>query len=159
VRIDRLVAVDDCGTVVNPLIVHGQISGGLAQGLGEALYERMEFSEDGQLMTGSLLEYAVPKASMLPDWELDLLATPSPNNPLGAKGVGESGCVAAPPAVVNAGARCAGTAGFRSADDEIGHATDVRESMGRYSVAGGRVMGSCAGLWARAPDGGSYASG
>ena len=102
VHLERLLAVDDCGTVVNPLIVDGQVSGGLAQGVGEALYERIEFSEDGQLLTGSLLEYAVPKASMLPDWELDLVATPSPNNPLGAKGVGESGCVSAPPAIVNA---------------------------------------------------------
>lgn len=102
VYLERLIAVDDCGTVVNPLIVDGQVSGGLAQGVGEALYERIEFGEDGQLLTGSLLEYAVPKASMLPDWELDLVATPSPNNPLGAKGVGESGCVSAPPAVVNA---------------------------------------------------------
>ncbi len=102
VRIERMIAVDDCGTVVNPLIVDGQVSGGLAQGVAEALYERIVFSDDGQLLTGSLLEYAVPKADMLPDWELDLVATPSPNNPLGAKGVGESGCVAAPPAIVNA---------------------------------------------------------
>jgi carbon-monoxide dehydrogenase large subunit len=102
VHIRRLVAVDDCGTVVNPLIVDGQVSGGLAQGVAEALYERIVFSDDGQLLTGSLLEYAVPTAEMLPDWELDLVATPSPNNPLGAKGIGESGCVSAPPAVVNA---------------------------------------------------------
>jgi carbon-monoxide dehydrogenase large subunit len=102
VKIERLIAVDDCGTVVNPLIVDGQISGGLAQGVAEALYERIVFDDDGQLLTGSLLEYAVPKADMLPDWELELVSTPSPNNPLGAKGVGESGCVSAPPAVVNA---------------------------------------------------------
>ena len=102
VSLERLVVVDDCGTVVNPLIVLGQVSGGLAQGVGEALLEQMVFSDDGQLITGSLLEYAVPRASTLPDWELDLLNTPSPNNPLGAKGVGESGCVSAPPAVVHA---------------------------------------------------------
>lgn len=103
VRLERLVVVDDCGTVVNPLIVDGQISGGLAQGVAEALYERIVFDEDsGQLLTGSLLEYAVPTADMLPNWELDLVCTPSPANPLGAKGVGESGCVSAPPAVVNA---------------------------------------------------------
>ncbi|MBV9328355.1 MAG: xanthine dehydrogenase family protein molybdopterin-binding subunit [Chloroflexi bacterium] len=102
VKLERLVVVDDCGTVVNPLIVLGQVSGGLAQGVGEALYERMVFGEDGQLLTGSLLEYAVPRADMLPDWELDLVNTPSTTNPLGAKGVGESGCVSAPPAVVNA---------------------------------------------------------
>jgi carbon-monoxide dehydrogenase large subunit len=102
VRIERLVAVDDCGTVVNPLIVDGQVSGGLAQGVAEALYEQIVFDDDGQLLTGTLLEYAVPTAEMLPDWELSLVATPSPNNPLGAKGIGESGCVSAPPAVVNA---------------------------------------------------------
>jgi aerobic carbon-monoxide dehydrogenase large subunit len=102
VSLKRLVAVDDCGTVVNPLIVDGQVSGGLAQGVAEALYERIVFGDDGQLLTGSLLEYAVPKADMVPDWELDLVCTPSPANPLGAKGVGESGCVSAPPAVVNA---------------------------------------------------------
>jgi carbon-monoxide dehydrogenase large subunit len=102
VHLERLVAVDDCGTVVNPLIVDGQVSGGLAQGVAEALYEQIVFDDDGQLLTGTLLEYAVPTAEMLPDWELDLVATPSPNNPLGAKGIGESGCVSAPPAVVNA---------------------------------------------------------
>jgi carbon-monoxide dehydrogenase large subunit len=102
VHIERLVAVDDCGTAVNPLIVDGQVSGGLAQGIAEALYEQIVFDDDGQLLTGTLLEYAVPTAEMLPDWELSLEATPSPNNPLGAKGIGESGCVSAPPAVVNA---------------------------------------------------------
>jgi carbon-monoxide dehydrogenase large subunit len=102
VHLERLVAVDDCGTVVNPLIVDGQVMGGLTQGVAEALYERIVFSEDGQLLTGSLLEYAVPTAEMVPDYELDLVQTPSPNNPLGAKGIGESGCVSAPPAIVNA---------------------------------------------------------
>jgi carbon-monoxide dehydrogenase large subunit len=102
VHLERLVAVDDCGTVVNPLIVDGQIAGGLAQGIAEALYERVVFADDGQLLSGSLLEYAVPTAKMLPTFELDLVGTASPNNPLGAKGVGESGCVAAPPAIVNA---------------------------------------------------------
>jgi carbon-monoxide dehydrogenase large subunit len=102
VRLERLIAVDDCGTVVNPLIVDGQVAGGLTQGVGEALYERMVFGADGQLLTASLLEYAVPKASMLPDYELDFVETKSPNNPLGAKGIGESGCVSAPPAILNA---------------------------------------------------------
>jgi carbon-monoxide dehydrogenase large subunit len=102
VRLERLIAVDDCGTVVNPLIVDGQVSGGLAQGVAEALYERVVYDDNGQLLTSYLLEYAVPTADMLPDWELDLVCTPSPANPLGAKGVGESGCVSAPPAVVNA---------------------------------------------------------
>jgi carbon-monoxide dehydrogenase large subunit len=102
VHLDRLVSVDDCGTVVNPLIVDGQVAGGLTQGVAEALYERIVFSEDGQLLTGSLLEYAVPTAGMVPEYELDMIETPSPLNPLGAKGIGESGCVSAPPAIVNA---------------------------------------------------------
>lgn len=102
VRLERLIAVDDCGTVVNPLIVEGQVAGGLAQGIGQALYERVVYDQEGQLLTASLLDYAVPTAEMLPDYELDTTVTPSPFNPLGAKGVGEAGCVAAPPAVVNA---------------------------------------------------------
>jgi aerobic carbon-monoxide dehydrogenase large subunit len=102
VSLERLVSVDDCGTVVNPLIVDGQVAGGLTQGVAEALYERIVFAEDGQLLTGNLLEYAVPTAEMVPDYELDLVETPSPLNPLGAKGIGESGCVSAPPAIVNA---------------------------------------------------------
>ncbi len=102
VKLERFVAVDDIGTVVNPLIVHGQVAGGLAQGIGEALYERMAWDEDGQLLTASLGDYALPTAHMVPDYELDLVETPSPFNPLGAKGVGESGCVTAPPAIVNA---------------------------------------------------------
>ena len=121
VRLERLVAVDDCGTVVNPLIVDGQVSGGLAQGVAEALYEQMVFGSDGQLLTGSLLEYAVPTADMLPDWELDLVSTPSPNNPLGAKGIGESGCVSAPPAVVNAVLDALAALGF----DPVGTPLDM----------------------------------
>jgi carbon-monoxide dehydrogenase large subunit len=102
VKLERLVAVDDIGTVVNPLVVDGQVAGGLAQGIAEALYERIAWDEDGQLITSTLLDYAVPTAHMLPDFELDLVETKSPNNPLGAKGVGESGCVSAPPAIVHA---------------------------------------------------------
>jgi carbon-monoxide dehydrogenase large subunit len=102
VHLERLVVVDDCGTVINPLIVHGQVAGSLAQGIAEALYERVVFSEHGELLSGSLLDYAVPKAAMLPNFELDMLSTPSPNNPLGAKGIGEAGCVSAPPAILNA---------------------------------------------------------
>jgi carbon-monoxide dehydrogenase large subunit len=102
ISLERLVAVDDCGTVINPLIVDGQIMGGLAQGIGQALFERVVYDDDGQLLTASLLDYAVPTAHMVPEYELDLVATPSPNNPLGVKGVGESGCVSAPPAIVNA---------------------------------------------------------
>jgi len=102
VHLDRVVAVDDCGTVVNPLIVDGQVAGGLTQGLAEALYERVVFGDDGQLLTANLLDYAMPRADAVPVFELGLVETPSPNNPLGAKGIGESGCVSGPPAIVNA---------------------------------------------------------
>jgi carbon-monoxide dehydrogenase large subunit len=102
IHLERLVTVDDCGTVINPLIVDGQVAGGLTQGIGQALFERVAYDDDGQLLTMSLLDYAVPTAHMVPEYELDLTETPSPNNPLGAKGVGESGCVSAPPAIVNA---------------------------------------------------------
>jgi carbon-monoxide dehydrogenase large subunit len=102
VTLERLVVVDDCGTVVNPLIVHGQVAGSLAQGIGEALYERVAFAETGDLLSSSLLDYALPKAAMLPTYELDMVCTPSPNNPLGAKGIGEAGCVSAPPAILHA---------------------------------------------------------
>jgi carbon-monoxide dehydrogenase large subunit len=116
VRLERLITVDDCGTVINPLIVDGQIAGGLAQGIGQALYERIVFDEDGQLLTASLLDYAVPNADMLPDFELDLTVTPSPNNPLGVKGVGESGAVSAPPAIVNAVLDALAPLGIRQLD-------------------------------------------
>jgi carbon-monoxide dehydrogenase large subunit len=102
VSLDRLIVVNDCGTAVNPLIVYGQIAGGVCQAIGEAMYERVAFDEDGQILTASLLDYAVPTAHMVPMYEMELLATKSPNNPLGAKGVGEFGCVTAPPAIVNA---------------------------------------------------------
>jgi aerobic carbon-monoxide dehydrogenase large subunit len=102
VSLQRLIVVDDCGVVVNPLIVHGQVAGGLAQGVAEALYERVVFGDGGDLLSSSLLDYALPKAAMLPSFELDMLETPAPNNPLGAKGIGEAGCVTAPPAIVHA---------------------------------------------------------
>jgi aerobic carbon-monoxide dehydrogenase large subunit len=102
VKLDRLITVNDCGVVVNPLIVNGQIAGGVTQAIGEAMYEKVAFDEDGQLLTASLLDYAIPTAHMVPDYELRSVSTPSPNNPLGAKGVGEFGCVTAPPAIVNA---------------------------------------------------------
>ncbi len=98
----RYVAVDDCGTVVNPLIVAGQIQGALTQGFAQALRERVVYDESGQLLTATLSDYAVPKANDLPKFESEMVSTPSPVNPLGAKGIGEAGTVAAPPALVNA---------------------------------------------------------
>jgi carbon-monoxide dehydrogenase large subunit len=102
VHVVRLVAVDDCGTVLNPLIVEGQVHGALAQGAGQALLERIAYSADGALLTGSLLDYAVPRAADLPGWVTGHTVTPSPLNPLGVKGVGEAGTIGLPPAVVNA---------------------------------------------------------
>jgi carbon-monoxide dehydrogenase large subunit len=102
VRVERLVAVDDPGTVVNPLIVEGQIHGSAAHGVGEALFERMVYDPDGQVLTGSLLDYALPTAHVLPTWTTGHVETPSPQQPFGAKGVGEAGNIGAPPAIVNA---------------------------------------------------------
>lgn len=102
VRLLRYIAVDDCGPVINPMIVEGQIHGGIVQGVGQALYEGAIYDEDGQLVTGSFLDYAMPKARFFPRLELDHTVTPSPHNPLGVKGVGETGTIASTPAVVNA---------------------------------------------------------
>ncbi|NMP23407.1 xanthine dehydrogenase family protein molybdopterin-binding subunit [Sulfobacillus harzensis] len=102
VKLLRYIAVDDCGPVINPMIVEGQIHGGIAQGVGQALYEGARYDEDGQLLTGSFLDYAMPKARFFPPIELDHTVTPSPHNPLGVKGVGETGTIASTPAVVNA---------------------------------------------------------
>ena len=101
VAIKRYLAVDDCGKVINPLLVDGQVHGGVAQGLGQALYEQVVYDDTGQLVTGEYMDYALPKAAMVPTIETDRTETPSPVNPLGVKGVGEAGTIAASPAVVN----------------------------------------------------------
>jgi aerobic carbon-monoxide dehydrogenase large subunit len=99
----RYVAVDDCGRVINPLLVDGQVHGGIVQSIGQALYEEVVYNEDGQLITGTLMDYAVPRASHIPkNFELDRTETPSPVNPLGVKGVGEAGTIGATPAIVGA---------------------------------------------------------
>jgi carbon-monoxide dehydrogenase large subunit len=98
----RYVAVDDCGKVINPLLVDGQIHGGIVQSLGQALFEEVVYDEQGQLVTGSLMDYALPRASHIPWLELDRTETPSPVNPLGVKGVGEAGTIGATPAIVGA---------------------------------------------------------
>jgi len=102
VKVRRFVAVDDCGNIINPMIVDGQIHGGLAQGVGPALYEEIGYDEDGNVFGGSFLDYYVPTALECPNWETAKTVTPSPHHPLGAKGVGESATVGAPPAIVNA---------------------------------------------------------
>lgn len=112
----RYVAVDDCGTVINPLLVDGQIHGGIAQGIGQALYEEAVYDDSGQLLSGSLMDYAIPTANMLPRYETDRTETPTPVNELGAKGVGEAGTIAAAGAVVNAAVDALAPFGVRHVD-------------------------------------------
>ena len=102
VKVRRFVAVDDCGHIINPLIVEGQIHGGLTMGLAPALYEEIVYNEDGQNLSGTFADYLVPTAVESPKWETGHTITPSPHHPLGAKGVGESPTVGAPPAIANA---------------------------------------------------------
>ena len=98
----RYVAVDDVGNVINPMIVDGQLHGGIAQGAAQALWEWATYDDAGDLTTASLMEYGVPRADQLPKFETDRTVTPSPVNPLGVKGAGEAGAIAATPAVANA---------------------------------------------------------
>lgn len=102
IKLRRYIAVDDCGRVINPLLVDGQIQGGLAQGIAQALFEEAVYDENGQLISGSLMDYAVPKADDLVNFELDRTETPSPVNALGVKGIGEAGTIASSAAIVNA---------------------------------------------------------
>ncbi len=100
--VESLVWVDDAGTIVNPLLAEGQLHGALAQGLGQALMEQVVYDERAQLVTGTLMDYAVPRANDVTPVTIEKMHTPSPRNPLGAKGLGEAGCIAVPPVVVNA---------------------------------------------------------
>lgn len=102
VKVIRFAAVDDCGVVLNPMIVDGQVVGSLAQGFGQALLEGMEFSEAGDPLTSSFMDYLIPAAMDVPEFTLGRTVSPAPSNPLGVKGTGESGCIGAPPAIVNA---------------------------------------------------------
>ena len=102
VALKRYIAVDDCGNRINPLIIEGQIHGGIVQGVAQALYEGAVYNEDGQLLTGTLMDYAVPTAAMVPHFELDHTVTPSPVNALGVKGAGEAGTIGSAQAVINA---------------------------------------------------------
>jgi aerobic carbon-monoxide dehydrogenase large subunit len=112
----RYVAVDDVGRKINPMIVDGQIHGGIAQGVGQALWEGAVYDENGQLLSGSMLDYAIPRASWLPSFELGETVTPSPVNPLGVKGVGEAGAIASTPATVNAVIDALSALGVRNVD-------------------------------------------
>ncbi len=102
IDIQRYVAIDDCGNIINPMLVAGQVHGGIAQGLGQALYEGAVYDENGQLLTGSFMDYAVPKVTQLPHFETGHTVTPSPVNPMGVKGVGEAGTIGSTPCIVNA---------------------------------------------------------
>jgi carbon-monoxide dehydrogenase large subunit len=102
VHLKRYVAVDDCGPQINPVIVEGQVHGGVVQGIGQALWEEAVYDEIGQLITGSMLDYALPRAECLPEIEVLSTVTPSPHHPLGLKGIGEAGTIASTVTVYNA---------------------------------------------------------
>ena len=116
VELVRYVAVDDVGKKINPMIVDGQLHGGIAQGVGQALWEGAIYSDEGQLLTGSMLDYTMPRASFFPNIELDETVTPSPVNPIGVKGVGEAGAIASTAAVANAVVDALGPLGIRHLD-------------------------------------------
>jgi carbon-monoxide dehydrogenase large subunit len=119
VRLEQLIAVDDSGTVINPLLAEGQIHGAMSQGIGEALQERVVYDADGQLLTASLLDYALPTAGQVVAPVTDHIVTPSPLNPLGAKGMGEAGIIGTPPAIVNAAIDALAPLGIRHLDPPL----------------------------------------
>jgi carbon-monoxide dehydrogenase large subunit len=102
IHVRRFVAIDDCGNIINPMIVQGQVHGGLTQGIAPAMYESLVYDDDGNILNGTLMDYLVPTAVESPKWETGHTITPSPHHPIGAKGVGESPTVGAPPAIANA---------------------------------------------------------
>jgi carbon-monoxide dehydrogenase large subunit len=116
VQIRRFIAVDDCGVRINPMIVEGQVHGGLADGVGMALMQVIAFDADGNCLGGSFMDYLLPTAMECPSWELGATVTPSPHHPIGAKGVGESATVGSPPAIVNSVIDALKPFGVRHAD-------------------------------------------
>jgi len=116
VKVRRFIAVDDCGTQINPMIIEGQVHGGLTDGIGMALMEMISFDENGNCLNSTLMDYLIPTAMEVPDWETGHTVTPSPHHPIGAKGVGESATVGSPPAVVNAVVDALKPFGIRHAD-------------------------------------------
>ena len=116
IDIKRYLTVDDCGVVINPLLAEGQIHGGIAQGIGQALFEGAVYDELGNLLSGSLMDYAVPKAYNLPSYDANRTETPSPHNPLGVKGIGEAATIGSTPAVVNAVIDALASYGIRHLD-------------------------------------------
>ncbi len=119
--------MDDCGRVINPMIVEGQIHGGVVQGIGQALWEGAVYDDNGQLLTGSMMDYALPQGGRLPDFELGMTETPTTVNPLGVKGIGETGTIASTPAVYNAVMDALAPLGV----DEDRHAADARAGLAR----------------------------
>ena len=116
VKIVKYVAVDDCGKQVNPLLIEGQVQGGIAQSIGAALMEQTVYDESGQLLTGEFMDYAIPRATDIPDFVLGSTVTPSPSNPLGVKGVGEAGTIGSTPAIANAVVDALSPLGIRHLD-------------------------------------------
>ncbi len=116
VAIKRYIAVDDCGPQINPLLVEGQVQGGIAHSIGQALFEQTVYDDSGQLLTGEFMDYALPRASDIPEYTLGSTYTPSPVNPLGVKGVGEAGTIGATPAIANAVIDALSTLGMRHLD-------------------------------------------
>ena len=113
----RYIVCDDVGKAVNPMIVRGQVHGGVAQGVGQAVMERTVYDQSsGQLLSGSLMDYTLPRASDLPDIEVDLIEVPCTSNPLGVKGAGEAGAVGSPPAMINAIVDALRSAGAKTID-------------------------------------------
>ncbi len=108
-KVVKYTAIDDFGTIINPLVVEGQVHGGLVQGIGQALYENCHYDKSGQLVTASYMDYTMPRADNFPEFDLGFTCTPATSNPLGTKGCGEAGAIAAPPAVMNAVMNAIGT--------------------------------------------------
>ena len=133
VKVRRFIAVDDCGTQINPMIIEGQVHGGLADGVGMALMEMISFDEDGNCLAGSLMDYLIPTAMEVPDWETGHTVTPSPHHPIGAKGVGESATVGSPPAIVNAVVDALKPFGIRHADMPLTPSRVWETMQGRHT--------------------------
>ncbi|MGQ4415510.1 aerobic carbon-monoxide dehydrogenase large subunit [Streptomyces sp. SAS_269] len=131
VKVRRFIAVDDCGNRINPMIVEGQVHGGLADGVGMALMQVIAFDEDGNCLGGSFMDYLLPTSVECPSWELGETVTPSPHHPIGAKGVGESATVGSPPAVVNAVVDALKPLGVRHVDMPLTPAAVWRAAQGR----------------------------
>ena len=136
----RYVAIDDCGPAINPKVIDGQVHGGIVHAIGQALFERIHYTEDGQLVTSNFADYALPSAADVPSFELDRTETPSPVNSLGVKGIGEAGTIAASPAITNAVIDALRPLGVTYMNMPLG---PMRvEANGRWSVEGGEIVTS-----------------